>query len=68
MPEPRMANSWHRREVAVTQSNPTLKRDWLTPVLQDKSGDEHCQTRKKPRPGTVIVVLTDCPSTVAVVL
>ena len=63
-----MAHSWHRREVAVTQSNLTLKRDSLIHVLQDKSGDKHCQTRKRLRPGTVIVVLTACPSTVALVL
>jgi hypothetical protein len=63
-----MANSRHRREVAVTQSNRMLKRDWLVPVLRDKSGDEHCQKRKRLRPGTVIVVLADCPSTVALVL
>ena len=63
-----MAISRHRREVAATQSNRMLKRDWLVPVLQDKSGDEHCQKRKRLRPGTVIVVLVDCPSTVALVL
>ena len=63
-----MANSWHRREVAATQSNRPLKRDWLIPVLQDKSLNEHCQTRNRLRPGTVIVVLADCPGTVALVL
>ena len=52
----------------MTQSNLTLKRDSLIHVLQDKSGDKHCQTRKRLRPGTVIVVLTACPSTVALVL
>jgi hypothetical protein len=51
-----MIHSRHRREVAVTQD------------LPGKSGDEHSQKRKRLRPGTVIVVLADCPSTVALVL
>ena len=63
-----MADSRHRREVAVTQRNQTLSRDWLIPVLQDTSLNEHHQTRNRLRPGTVIVVLADCPSTVALVL